>query len=133
MSTITIRPFAAIKLLTFALLATAGCHFPGIHGNGHVVTETRTVSDFTSVEADGGFTITWTKGATALQIRTDKNLLNHIETSVEGTKLRLHSHGQLRPTKGIKVTLVELEPERSAVDGRCPPYCGKDFRQGVLP
>jgi hypothetical protein len=105
MSTITIRPFAAIKLLTFALLATAGCHFPGIRGNGHVVTETRAVSDFTSVEADGSFTISWTKGATALQIKTDKNLLNHIETSVEGTKLRLHSHGQLRPTKGVKVML----------------------------
>lgn len=105
MSTITIRPFVALKLLTFALLAMAGCHFPGIRGNGRIVTETRAVADFTSVEADGDLTITWTKGATALQIRTDKNLLNHIETTVEGKKLRIHSHGQLRPTKKIKVTL----------------------------
>ena len=105
MNTITIRPFAAAKLLTFAALALGGCHITGIRGNGHVTTETRTVPDFTSVEADGALTITWSNAPAALKITTDQNLLSHIETSVSGGKLRIHSRGQLRPTEGIKVTL----------------------------
>lgn len=105
MNTITIRPFAAAKLLTVAALALGGCHVTGIRGNGDITTENRTVPDFTSVEADGAFTITWSNGPAGFKITTDQNLLRHVETSVRGTKLRIHSRGQLRPTEGIKVTL----------------------------
>jgi hypothetical protein len=105
MNTITIRPFAAAKLLTFAALALGGCHITGIKGNGDVTTETRSIPDFTSVEADGALTLTWSNAPAALKITTDSNLLSHIETSMHGTKLRIHSRGQLRPTDGIKVTL----------------------------
>lgn len=105
MNTIIIRPFAAAKLLTFAALALGGCHITGIRGNGDVTSETRTVPDFTSVEADGAMTLTWSNAPAALKITTDQNLLSHIETSMQGTKLRIHSRGQLRPTDGIKVTL----------------------------
>jgi hypothetical protein len=105
MNTITIRPFAAAKLLTFAALALGGCHITGIRGNGNVTTESRTVADFTSVEADGAFTITWSNAPAAVKITTDQNLLGHVETSVRGSKLRIHSRGQLRPTDGMKVTL----------------------------
>ena len=105
MNTIPIRPFAAAKLLTFAALALVGCNV-GIRGNGHVITESRTVRDFTSVEADGMFTITWSNGPVGLSIRTDSNLLDHIETDVRGTKLKVHMRGQLRPTRGINVTLT---------------------------
>ena len=105
MNTITIRPFATAKLLTFAALALGGCHITGIRGNGYVTTDTRTVPDFTSVEADGALTITWSNAPVALKITTDENLLSHIETSVSHGKLRIHSRGQLRPTKGIKVAL----------------------------
>jgi hypothetical protein len=81
MNTITIRPFAGAKLLTFAALALGGCHITGIRGNGNVTTETRTVPDFTSVDADGALTI---PGRTPrlLAITTDENLLRYIETSV---------------------------------------------------
>jgi Putative auto-transporter adhesin, head GIN domain len=105
MNTIPIRPFAAVKLLTFAALALGGCHVTGIKGNGNVITETRTVPDFTSVEADGAFTITWANAPAGLKITTDQNLLSHIETTMHGTKLRIHSRGQLRPSDGIRVTL----------------------------
>jgi len=105
MNTISIRPFAAAKLLTFAALALVGCHV-GIRGNGHVITESRPVPDFTSVEAEGMFIMTWSKGPPGLSIRTDSNLLDHIETDVRGTKLRLHMRGQLRPTREISVTLT---------------------------
>ena len=105
MSTITIRPFAAAKLLTFAALCLGGCHLTGIRGNGHLVTENRNVQEFTSVEAEGAFDIEWVPGPTSCTIRTDENLLRHVETSMNGKKLMLEWHGQLHPTHGMKVKL----------------------------
>lgn len=105
MSTITIRPFAALKLLTFAALCLGGCHWSGIRGNGHIVTEDRPVREFTSVEAEGAFDIQWVAGPASCTIRTDENLLRHVETSMSGGKLRLEWHGQLHPTHGMKVKL----------------------------
>ena len=117
MSTIIIRPFAAAKLFTFAALALGGCHVTGIKGDGNLTTETRSISDFTSVEADGAFTINWSAGPTALKITTDENLQRHIETSMKGKKLQLDSHGQLRPTEGIKVTLSSSALTGASLNG----------------
>ena len=117
MNTIMIRPFAAAKLLTFAALALGGCHVTGIRGNGDISTQTRTVADFTSVEADGAFTITWSNGPAGLTITTDENLFSHIETSVRGGKLVLDSRGQLRPTKGIKVTISSSALSAASLTG----------------
>lgn len=105
MSTITIRPFAAAKLLTFAALSLGGCHLSGIRGDGNIVTENRSVQEFNSVEAEGAFDIEWVTGPASCTIRTDENLLRHVETSMNGKMLRLEWHGQLRPTHGMKVKL----------------------------
>jgi hypothetical protein len=105
MSTITIRPFLAAKLLTFAALTLGGCHLSGIRGNGHLVTENRPVTEFTSVEAEGAFDIEWAPGPPSCTIRTDENLLRHVETSMNGKKLQLEWHGQLHPTHGMKVKI----------------------------
>jgi Putative auto-transporter adhesin, head GIN domain len=105
MSTITIRPFAAAKLLTFAALSLGGCHLSGIRGDGNIVTENRSVQEFTSVEAEGAFDIEWVTGPASCTIRTDENLLRHVETSMNGKMLRMEWHGQLRPTHGMKVKL----------------------------
>lgn len=105
MSTIIIRPFAALKLLTFAALCLGGCHWTGIPGNGHIVTEDRPVQEFTSVEAEGAFDIQWVAGPASCSIKTDENLLRHVETTMDGKTLRLEWHGQLHPTKGMKVRL----------------------------
>ena len=105
MSTITIRPFLAAKLLTFAALCLGGCHLTGIRGNGHIVSENRPVQEFTSVEAEGAFDIEWVPGPPSCTIRTDENLLRHVETSMEGRKLRMEWHGQLHPTHGMKVKI----------------------------
>jgi hypothetical protein len=108
MSTITIRPFAAAKLLTFAALSLGGCHLSGIRGDGNIVTENRPIQEFTSVEAEGAFDIEWVTGPASCTIRTDENLLRHVETSMNGKMLRMEWHGQLRPTHGMKVKLSSL-------------------------
>src|SRR4051794_4235341 len=106
MSIIPIRPFLAAKVLTFAALTLGGCHLTGIRGNGHLVTESRPVQEFSSVEAEGAFDIEWIPGPATCSIRTDENLLRHVETSMDGKKLRLEWHGQLHPTHGMKVKLA---------------------------
>jgi hypothetical protein len=115
MNTITIRPFLAAKLLTFTALALVGCHVTGIRGNGIITTENRTVSDFTSVDADGALEITWSNAPAAVQVTTDQNLLRYIETGVHNGELRIHCRGQLRPTKGFKGIKVILSS--SAMSG----------------
>jgi hypothetical protein len=117
MSTITIRPFAALKLLTFAALTLGGCHWTGIRGNGHIVTEDRQVQEFTSVEAEGAFDIEWVPGPPSCTIRTDENLLRHVETSMSGKKLVLEWHGQLHPTHGMKVKLSSAAMSGARITG----------------
>jgi len=120
MNTIVLRPFAAVKLLAFAVLALAtGCHLEGIRGNGNVTTESRNVANFSEVEASGAFEIHWTGGPPALSVKTDENLLRYVETNVTGNKLRLHSRHSLRPTKGIKVTLSSPAMNGARLTGAC--------------
>jgi hypothetical protein len=117
MSTIPIRPFLAAKLLTFAALTLGGCHLTGIRGNGHLVTENRPVTEFTSVEAEGAFDIEWVPGPSSCTIRTDENLLRHVETSMNGKKLVLEWHGQLHPTHGMKVRLSSASMSGARLTG----------------
>jgi hypothetical protein len=117
MSTITIRPFLAAKLLTFAALTLGGCHLTGIRGNGDIVTENRPVEEFTSVEAEGAFEIEWVPGAPSCTIRTDENLLRHVDASVNGKKLLLEWHGQLHPTHGMKVKLSSSSMSAARLTG----------------
>src|SRR5690242_12869427 len=69
MNKITITFFASLILLA------AGCRWGRIMGNGHIVTDTRSISDFSEIEADGGFQIEWRTGPPSLSITTDENLL----------------------------------------------------------
>src|SRR5438270_10245339 len=94
-----------LALLAAVILSTAGCRGGGIIGNGHIVTDTRQVTDFSEIEADGGFQIEWRSGPPSLSITTDQNLLRHIDNQNIDHRLRLHSHGNLWPTHHINVVL----------------------------
>ena len=87
------------------ILAAAGCRLGGIMGNGHVVTDTRPVGDFSEIEANGGFRIEWRSGAPALSITTDSNLLQYITNENIDHRLRLHSRSNLWPTHHITVAI----------------------------
>jgi hypothetical protein len=87
------------------LLLIAGCHIGGIMGNGHVVTDTRPITDFSEIEADGGFQIEWRSGPPSLSITTDENLLRYISNENIDHQLRLHSRGNLWSTHGVKVVV----------------------------
>jgi len=104
-----------MKKITIAVLAgffvlVAGCRWIGIRGNGHVVTEQRTIQEFSEIHSSGVFDIEWRAGSPALSITTDENLLPYIESQISGNTLRLRTREQLRPTHHIKV--VASSPQR---------------------
>jgi hypothetical protein len=94
-----------IALFAGLVLALAGCNVGGIMGNGHITTDTRPVTDFSEIEADGGFQIEWRNGPPSLAITTDENLLQYITAGNEDHRLRLHSHGNMWSSHGIKVAI----------------------------
>lgn len=85
-------------------LSAAACDWQGIRGNGHIVTDQRTIEDFTELHTNGGaFDIEWRSGSPALSITTDDNLLAHIEARKIDNQLELRTRERLRPTHHIKV------------------------------
>ena len=122
MNTITIRPFAAMKLYTLGALALVllllnGCHWVGEKGNGKITTDARPVTDFSRLEVDGAFTINWTNGPASLKITTDQNLLQYIRTRVSNDKLRLDWIKPLKGTDGIRVEISSPSLSHVALNG----------------
>ena len=122
MNTIPIRPFAAVKIFTLAALALAllllsGCRWVGVKGDGDIVTDTRRTEEFSRVEADGAFEVTWTTGAPALTITTDKNLLDHLRTRVAGDTLMIEWAKPLRGTRGIKINVASASLSHLQLNG----------------
>jgi hypothetical protein len=95
-----------ICLIALVALFLSGCWWPGIRGNGHIVTDNRPVAEFSDVRADGAFESEWHPGAPSLSIRADDNLLKYIESSVDGKSLRIHTREQIRPTHKVSVLVT---------------------------
>ena len=94
-----------ISLFAGFVVLVAGCHLPGIRGNGQIKTEARPLTAFTNVDASGAFEIEWQHGPPALRITTDENLLAYIENDVLGDTLRLRTREHVWPSHGIKVVI----------------------------
>lgn len=110
MNTIRIRPLLTLKLATlaalgFAMLLLSGCHFVGVKGDGHIITENRPVDDFSNIETSGAFEVKWTPGAPALSITTDRNLMEYIRTRTSNGRLDIEWEKALRGTHGIIVNI----------------------------
>ena len=95
-----------ISLFAGFVVLVAGCHLPGIRGNGQIKTEARPLTAFTNVDASGAFEIEWQHGSPDLRITTDENLLPYIENDVSGDTLRLRTREHVWPTHGIKVVIA---------------------------
>ncbi|PYJ88823.1 MAG: hypothetical protein DME71_11765 [Verrucomicrobia bacterium] len=94
-----------IVFLAACVVLAVGCHWVGIHGNGHIKTDERPVSAFANIDVRGAFTIEWQSGTPSLRITTDENLLPYIESNVSGDTIHLRTREQIRPTHGIRVVI----------------------------
>jgi hypothetical protein len=94
-----------IVLLAGYVVLFAGCHLPGVRGNGHIKTEERQVGGFANIDAGGAFEIEWENGSPALRVTTDENLLPYIENNVSDDTLHLRMREHVWATHGIKVVI----------------------------
>ena len=92
--------------LAFLVLFSAGCDWRGVRGNGTIKTEQRPVGPFTRIEAGGFYDIQWQPGSPSFSLTTDENLLSHIETRMNGSVLKIETHGQIAPTHGVTVVIT---------------------------
>ena len=94
-----------IVLLVGCVVVVAGCHLPGVRGNGQIKTEERQVGAFANLDTGGAFEIEWQSGSPALRITTDENLLPYIENNVSDDTLHLRTRDHIWPTHGIKIVI----------------------------
>lgn len=104
-------------MLAGVILAAAGCRYGGIVGNGHIVTDARPVTDFSEIEANGGFQVEWRNGPPSLSITTDSNLLPHISSENIDHRLKLRSSGNIWSKHGIKVAISSSKREGAKLTG----------------
>lgn len=98
-----------IPLIAAALLANCGgvidldVDTDRVEGNGSITTEQRQVSEFERVSLAGEGRVVIERGAPALSIETDENLLMHIDSAVSGDTLEIKTDNgiDLDPSDGI--------------------------------
>lgn len=105
------------------LLIGSSCHYirgERVDGDGVATTQDRQVGNFTGVSASGSIDIIVSSGpSNSLKIEADKNLLEYIETRVEGDVVEVHTREgyDLNPKAGIKVYAVAPSFTRLSVSG----------------
>jgi hypothetical protein len=126
---VVVKRFVVPAILLAAVLV-AGCTGIAINGSGNVVTESRDVSGFDALALGGQGVLTITAGGREeLTVTADDNLLEHIETRVEGGRLTIGPErgARLRPSAPIRYDLTIVELRAIAVSGAA------EVRAGTLP
>lgn len=109
-----------ILTLTFSVNAQNWWGGKKVRGNGKVVTETRTTSDYDVVSVGGSFDVVLVKGKEGkLTIEAESNLMKYIVTEVSGDKLKIKFKKNInaRTTKKLVVTVPYRELEKVSIGG----------------
>jgi hypothetical protein len=91
-----------------------------IKGSGNIVTESRSVSGYTALSFSGAGDLNITQDDTeSLSITTDDNLMEYIETSVQGGTLHIEFSGgvSLDPSEGMDFNISVIELNSVAFSG----------------
>ena len=100
--------------LSIGLFSAISCNITnssGVQGSGNAKSETRDVSGFKQIEANGAITLEIVaQNAFNVEIEADDNLLSMIKTEVSGDTLKIFSEGKIsRKTKVfVKISMPEL-------------------------
>lgn len=109
-----------MKTIFFAvclLFTLAGCDVGGIRGNGHIITREEKLEPFINVDAGGAFRIDWRRGAPAVSITMDENLMQYVELEVRDRVLHIRTTRNIRPSHSIKVVLTSNALEGASFSG----------------
>ncbi len=106
-------------LFAFAILVLPNCGgMLGERGNGVIVTENFSVSDFNRIEVEGNFEIRLEKsGNPGVSVTTDENLLDFISVESRGDRLVLISEKNLISEEGVQVVISYSELRGISVGG----------------
>lgn len=105
------KTYYNIILIIVVALLVVQCEFleEFEKGNGEIVTERRSISDFDGVRIAGNFEVILKEGREPfVQIHTDENLLEFIDTDVAAGILRISQEKKLISTKKIRITVNYL-------------------------
>ena len=109
------------KLLFFVVLAglAIGCNaVTGKKGSGNAKTETRGLTGFKEIEANGALNLDIGFGPEfVVKIEADDNLLEDITTEVSGSKLIIGTKDRINPQTKIDVKITMPELARLDVNG----------------
>ena len=102
-------------VITLVLIIVAGIGYSQTKGNGNVVTEERNTGDFTSIKLTCSADLYISQGSTSVSVKTDENLQELIETTVEDGVLVIGVKGRgFRSVRALEVrvslpTLIKLK------------------------
>ena len=87
---------------------------PGVRGSGNVVSSTREVSSFDSIQVDYPARVIISQGsAESLKVEAEDNLLPGLKTEIKGNELRIYYRSQdgehVNPTKTVTITITVRE------------------------
>lgn len=107
----------ALLIALFSLTSCEEIWEERIHGNGRIISETRTLPSFERIQVNGDFEVEVDTGVeSAVWINADENLMDFIVTHVSGDKLVIEERDdyRLKPSRTIHVrvttpTLTSLE------------------------
>ncbi len=112
------KPTTSMMMTVTMGLCAAGCAASGVQGDGHALSETRTVPTFSSVDTATAIDVQVTKGETvSVVVTTDDNLVGLITTRVEGSTLFVEQQGDIDPRTASLVTISVPDLGVAKLDG----------------
>jgi Putative auto-transporter adhesin, head GIN domain len=106
-------PKRRLRVLVVIAVLLGGCTInigpvgPSVQGSGHVITESREVSDFDEVVVMGsGDVVIDVNGTESLEIEAEDNILPLLTSDVVDGRLELGSSGSYSTSRGVRYTIT---------------------------
>jgi hypothetical protein len=116
-------PVAIISFLLLVGFTASNCgnfNLTSIWGNGKIITEERTVSDYASIEASGAFNIVLSQGSeNRIKIEADENIMKHIKTEVKNNCLKLYTDASINNPHKMDLYITYKDLTSIESDGAC--------------
>lgn len=114
LSALTLAMFLVMLLMSDQALA----QWSSVKGNGKVVTQERTVSDFSGVKVSCSADVYLKQGkGNAISVRTDENLQALVETEVRSGTLHIDIDGNIRNAEVLEVYVTVNNLEKVVING----------------
>jgi hypothetical protein len=114
--------FLTSIILTIALSVNAQSWWNSkkVKGNGNVVTQTRTTSDYDGISVGGSFDVILVKGKEGkITLKGEENILPYIETEIKGNNLKIQfkKNVNVKTTRRLTVTVTFQDIDKISLGG----------------